>query len=173
MSNQPSIESKLKRLAISVVTIAGACQSVHAEAIYAILDDAIIVRAREAREAENGNAMFLQGGLELRAPEWRIDAIRGDIYGKLEDPDRIVADGNPARISVSRSQDGEIFDGRGQHIEFEPNGRTVKLEGEAVVVKGRQSIRSRSIEYRLDEDKFYAGDDGRVRVVTTPKSDAS
>ncbi|MGE4616540.1 MAG: LptA/OstA family protein, partial [Gammaproteobacteria bacterium] len=79
----------------------------------------------------------------------------------------------PARISVSRSQDGEIFDGRGQHIEFKPNGRTVKLEGEAVVVKGRQSIRSRSIEYRLDEDKFYAGDDGRVRVVTTLKSDAS
>ena len=173
MSNQLSIESALKRLAIAVVTIAGVCQSVHAENVYAILDDAIIVRARKAHEAENGSVMFLQGGLELRAPEWRIDANRGEIFGKLEDPDRIVVDGDPARISVSRSDDGEIFDGRGQHIEFEPNGRTVKLEGEAVVVKGRQSIRSPSIEYALDEDKFSAGEDGRVRVVTTPKPDAS
>ena len=153
-------------IALSLTTL---CQAALAKDQFSILDDAIIATAVEAWETEGGGKLYLRRNVELRAPDWRIQADRGSMIGKLEDPELIVADGDPARIFFSRDGDEEPFKGESQHIEFDPSDDAVKLKGGALIKKGRESIRSRSIDYDLDDDTFTAGDDGRVRVVTTPK----
>ena len=158
-----------RRTAIIALSLVTLWQAALAQDQFSILDDAIIATAVEAWETEDGGKMYLRRNVELRAPDWRIEANRGNLIGKLEDPELIVADGIPARIFVRRDGDEEPFKGESRHIEFDPNDDAVKLTGEAVIKKGRESIRSRSIDYDLDEDTFTAGDSGRVRVVTTPK----
>ena len=155
--------------AIVAATMLMLFQSVLAQDQFSILDDAIIATASEAWETEDGESMYLRRNVELRAPDWRIEADRGNLNGKLEDPDLIVVDGIPARIFVNREGDEEPFTGESYHIEFEPRTDAVTLKGEALIKKGRESIRSQSIDYDLDKDTFSAGDEGRVHVITTPK----
>ncbi len=168
-SNQPLVNTITRSALLLAVSIAMLVQTTHAQEQFSIVDDAIIVSAGEAWETEDGGAMYLRRDVVLRAPDWRIRADRGNVIGKLEDPELIVADGNPARIFVSREADEEPFEASSRHIEFDPNNDAVELKGEALVEKGRESIRSQTIDYDLDKDTFSAGDDGRVRVVTTPE----
>ena len=162
-------KSENRYAAIVAAMMAMLFQSVLARDEFSILDDAIIATAGEAWETEDGKSMYLRRNVELRAPDWRIEADSGKMDGRLEDPELIVADGIPARIFVNREADEEPFEGESHHIEFEPRIDAVTLKGEALIRKGQESIRSQSIDYDLDEDTFSAGDAGRVHVITTPK----
>lgn len=130
---------------------------------------AIVVRATEARESPDGETLTVSGALSLSAPDWHLSADGGRIEGALEDPDLITVTGRPARLEVRRARDAEPFEGSSERIEFRPKLDAVKLSGDALVVKGGQSIRSGRIDYALDVDTFKAGFGDRVRVVTEPE----
>lgn len=129
---------------------------------------AIVVRADEAHESLDGEVLTVTGALTVRAPDWRLDAASGRIVGALEDPDLIEVEGMPARLEVRRPADTERFEGSSEYIAFRPKREAVALRGDALVVKGAQSIRSGRIDYVLENDTFTAGFGGRVKVVTTP-----
>lgn len=133
---------------------------------FTLLEDTFIVRAERATETDQGNGMAFEGGIVLHASDWRIEADSAVLAGQLDDPERVVVDGSPARIVVGATREAEPLEGRGQHLEFEPRTQTLRLEGEATIVKGDQSISSESIKYLIDEGKFAAGSHGRVKVVT-------
>ncbi len=134
------------------------------EVPFIVLEDTLVVRAARASEADNGESMVFEGGLELHANDWRIEAERAVLAGRLDDPERVIVDGDPARIIVAGGK-GEPLEGRGQHLEYEPHTDTVRLDGAAMIVKGEQSISSESIQYLLGKGTFAAGSHGRVRVV--------
>lgn len=134
---------------------------------------AIVIRAAEAWESEDGNILYVRGDLSLHAPDWHLSAEQGRIEGRIEDPDLIAVSGSPARIFVQRPRDEEAFEGTGERLEFRPRVDAVKLRGDALVIKGQQSIRSSAIDYALKRDTFSAGLSGRVRVVTTPRDAAN
>lgn len=162
--------TQLRRWAVAGVFAAAAAAAAAGERqARTKLHDTIIARAREAWQSDTGDAMYFSGDLQLRGSKWEITADRARVEGKLEDPDLVVVDGNPARIIVGRADDEEPFEGRSQHLEFEPRNETIRLEGEAMIVKGQQSISSETIKYLLARDTFAAGSHGRVRVVTKPK----
>ena len=160
--------AQLRGLGAGMVLIAGTVTAEERHA-YAPLQDTIIARAREAWQSDSGDAMYFRGDLQLRGSKWQITAERARVEGKLEDPDLVVVDGNPARIVVGRAHEAEPFEGRSQHLEFDPRNETVRLDGGAMIVKGQQSISSETIRYLLARDTFAAGSHGRVRVVTKPK----
>lgn len=132
------------------------------------LADVLIVHADRAWETDSGDAMYFEGHLQLRGNNWRIEADSAHLRGDLDDPDLVVVKGAPARIVVGAADEREPLEGHGRHLEFEPRSETLRLEGGAMIVKGRQSISSESIKYLLARDTFAAGSHGRVRVVTTP-----
>lgn len=134
------------------------------------LQDTVIARAQEAWESDNGDVMFIRGDLQLRGSHWRIQADTARVEGKLGDPARVVVDGNPARIIVNSDGQAEPLEGRSQHLDFDPRGKLVRLEGAATIVKGKESISSEYIRYSLDHKTFEAGTHGRVKVVTAPHS---
>ncbi|MGR8919031.1 MAG: LptA/OstA family protein [Gammaproteobacteria bacterium] len=133
--------------------------------------DAIIVRARQARQSPDGERLYLDGDLWVLARDWRIEASSAEIVGRLQDPDRIVVEGGSSRITVQRPDDGSPFEGSSDALEFQPRQNIVQLEGAATVRRGRQSISSDMIRYLLDRDTFAAGSGGRVRVTTLPSGD--
>lgn len=131
--------------------------------------DTIIARANEAWQDEDGRVMHFNGDLRLRGSQWHITADRARVEGRLEDPDLITVDGDPARIVVDAAHSTEPVEGHCQHLEFEPRDQKLHLQGEAMVVKGEQSIASETIEYLLQRNNFTAGSVGRVKVVTKPR----
>jgi lipopolysaccharide transport protein LptA len=130
--------------------------------------DTIIARAQEAWESDNGDIMFIRGDLQLRGSHWHIYADTARVEGKLGDPARVVVDGSPARIVVSRDSDAQALEGRSRHLDFDPRAKKLRLDGAATIVKGQESISSESIRYSLDRNTFEAGSHGRVKVVTGP-----
>lgn len=133
--------------------------------------ETIIARAHEAWESDNGDTMFIRGDLQLRGTRWRIHADTARVDGKLGKPDRVVVDGSPARILVTPEDDGPPFEGQSRHLVFQPQAKTVKLEGAATIIRGQQSITSESISYELDRRTVAAGARGRVKVVTSAHPD--
>ncbi len=135
------------------------------------LKDTVIARAQEAWESDNGDTMFIRGDLQLRGSHWHIYADTARVEGKLGDPVRVVVDGSPARIVISRDGDAEPLEGRSHHLEFDPRAKIMRLDGAATVVKGQDSISSESMRYSLDRNTFKAGSHGRVKVVSGSRSD--
>lgn len=161
---QHTTKSRARAL-VSLVVLGISAAWAEDDVPFTVLEDTLIVSAARAFESDDGTAMVLEGGLELHANDWRIVADRAVLAGRLDDPDKVVVDGDPARIIVGASDGGEALEGRGQHLEFEPNTETIRLEGAAMIVRGEQSISSESIKYLLDKGTFAAGSHGRVRVV--------
>jgi len=135
----------------------------------AVLTDVVFITARQAWQASDEAEFAARGDLLLRGVDWEIRADEARIIGHLRDPDTIHVSGAPARIVYLRADDDEPLEGQSALLEFRPRMDTVRLEGEARIVKGRQSISSEVIKYLLDRDTFAAGSVGRVRVVTTPR----
>ena len=135
------------------------------------LEDTVIARAREAWESDDGNTMFIRGDLQLRGTHWHIYADTARVEGKLGDPARVVVDGSPARIVVSRDATSQPLEGRSRHLEFDPRAKLMRLDGAATVVRGQDSISSESIRYSLDRNTLEAGSHGRVKVITGPRSE--
>ena len=167
-ANQPSGRRGCLSVMAFAIIMVGFTQNIVADDKGLAFGDTIAATALEAWETEDGNQLHLRHNVEITAPDWRIEASSSTLVGKLENPDLIRADGSPARIFVVREDDEKPFSGRSLHIEFNPHEDTVRLTGEAVVEKGRESIRSQSIDYDLDGDTFIAGERGRVRVIRDP-----
>lgn len=148
-------------------------QLAHADQVLPLskLEDTVIARAQEAWESDDGDTMFIRGDLRLRGSHWRIYADTARVEGKLGDPSRVVVDGSPARIVVSRDAASQPLEGQSRHLEFDPRAKLMRLDGAATVVRGQDSISSESIRYSLDRNTFEAGSHGRVKVITGLRSE--
>ena len=133
------------------------------------LDDLVFIGAHSARQAFDGQSFMAEGDLRLRSRKWTIHADNARLSGPLGDPDLIRVEGRPARIVFDRGAGREPLEGRSSLLEFEPARDVLRLEGDARIVRGQQSISSDSIRYLVDRDTFAAGESGRVRVVTKPR----
>ena len=133
------------------------------------LTDVVFITAHQAWQASDGNEFAARGDLLIRGVDWAIRAEHARITGRLRDPDTIHVSGAPAHIVYHRAGDDEPLEGQSAVLEFRPRKDIVQLEGDARILKGRQSISSEVIEYLLDRDLFAAGSAGRVKVVTTPR----
>ena len=64
--------------------------------------ETIVIRADRAWEEPDGGAVLhFSGNFELISPDWELRADEADLHGPLDDPDRIVARGAPAYLTLS------------------------------------------------------------------------
>jgi len=115
--------------------------------------------------AGDGEALRLKGNFRMSGPDWRLTADSAQVYGPVEDPERLVIVGAPARVTLTR-RNGERASGTGERIIYWPRRKLVEVRGAAAFAAGGLSAASSRIIYDLGEERLEsAGDAGVVFVV--------
>jgi len=157
--------SKLTTVALVVIALYAS----HNEAadVFRLPDDAtIIVAADESWEDVDQDIVHFRGNIEIRTPGWTLMADRVTVYGKLEDAERIVADGSPVHFAYSNSAangDGHM-EGEGLHLEYVSDSALLSLSGNAVLTGDRKIMRSSEIRYDLERQNFEASGPEGVHI---------
>ena len=131
-------------------------------------DDTIIVRADLAWEDPDDSISYYRGDFELSTPDWSVQAAEATIFGPLNNPDRVLLSGEPARIWISQPEKSKVVEGVGTKIEYLLTTDSVTLSGGAELRDGENTINSESIHYDVEADSYSAGQTGRVKVSISP-----
>jgi len=149
---------------------------VNAELLDFSSDDSVIIKADSAWEDATADVVHFSGGFTLRAPDWYVSADTAVVYGKLDDPDKVQLNGNPASIFFLRTgsdadnptrKPGEPADrteGTATDIEYLRSTNIVKLSGSATLKRGEDVLVSEKIEYDVDADRYTASGTGGVNI---------
>ncbi|MCC6203247.1 MAG: hypothetical protein IT494_09615 [Gammaproteobacteria bacterium] len=129
--------------------------------------DTVVIHAAEAWEGEHANTFHIRGNIEISAPDWAVLADAATLEGSLDNPDRIVIEGAPARIRIQLKNDDPI-EGSSSRIEYDRARDRLNLAGDAQLLQGGQSISSADIEYLLDRRTYRTSGGKRVRTVVDP-----
>ena len=141
-------------------------------------DDTVTVTAERAWEGEEANVIHFSGNFELRGPDWSLSGDSAVVYGKLDDPDRVVVEGKPAKIAFLRSEEQpgiaetrERVDGTALFVEYFRAKDQLKMRGAASLVRKESTLVSEIIEYDVDTDRYSAGGEGGINIQYNPDDD--
>jgi lipopolysaccharide transport protein LptA len=139
-------------------------------------DDTVTITAEKAWEDDNADITHFSGRFELRAPDWSLSADSATVYGKLDDPDKLVVEGKPAKIfilrdtekSTSGSASEPNIEGVASTIEYYRTTNKLKMHGAAVLTREDNTLSSEIIEYDIDEDSYSASGEGGISIHFSP-----
>jgi len=144
-------------------------------------DDTVTITAQRAWEDDEGDITHFTGSFELRAPDWYVSADSAVVYGKLDDPDKLVVEGRPAKIFILRNtaksagnshadSDSEPnIEGVASTIEYYRTTNTLKMRGAAILTREDNTLSSEVIEYDIDEDSYSASGEGGINIQFSPE----
>lgn len=132
--------------------------------------DTVSIQAENAWEDEAPNTIHFSGQFELRAHDWYLSADQATLYGNLDNPETAILTGSPANIQLKTVSDGEIETvmGKAARIVYQRSTNNIKLEGEASLSIGGQTMQSDEIEYDIEQDRIQAGGDQGVHIRVNP-----
>ncbi len=164
----------LRIVALSLLAAMTATAEVNgtgAETVNEPADDkeTIVIRADRAWEEPDGaKVLHFAGDFELISPEWELRSDEADLHGALDDPERIVARGAPARLVIF---DGEsTILGNGLTIEYQRDADVLVLIGEAELSGEDLSMKSSEIVYDVGQERLRSsGTDGVEMVLERAK----
>ena len=159
-----------------------ALHSVTASAIEAPgLDDGetMVIRAEQAWEtretlsdgSKGPRSLHFKGNFRLDGPDWFIRADNATLLGDVDDPKSIKVTGNPARVWMLDETGAREVDAKATEIEYFRHNDRLKLKGNALLEEQRNTLRSSSIDYDLNERRLVATGKGGVEIVTLPNRD--
>jgi lipopolysaccharide transport protein LptA len=142
-------------------------------------DDTVTVTAERAWEGEEIDVVHFSGQFELRAPDWYLFGDAAVVYGNLENPDRVIVTGKPARISFLRdseddrnsSGEEERVDGTAAKVEYFRATDKLIMHGRATLTRKDSTLTSEEIEYDVDTDRYSAGGAGGINIQFTTDDD--
>ena len=152
-------------------------------------DDTVTITAQRAWEDDEGDITHFTGSFELRAPDWYVSADSAVVYGKLDDPDKLVVEGKPAKIFIlrdtakstsnSHSDSGSDsgsgsgsepnIEGVASTIEYFRTTNILKMRGAAILTREDNTLSSEIIEYDIDEDSYSASGKGGINIQFSPE----
>ena len=133
--------------------------------------DTIVVTADQAWESGDGNVLNFKGNFELVARDYYLRSDTAEIHGEVEDPDRIIATGNPVTFWVRDGDSDERTHGQGNRVEYERGRNLLRLLGAAVLQNENTIMRSSLLEYNTKTERLLStGTDG-VEIVTQRNRD--
>ncbi len=163
----------LRTIAIIVITLLVG-QAATADILDLADDSTIVVSADEAWEDSEQGALYFRGHFEIRTPRWRLSAHEATIYGNLDNPQRIVANGTKEESPVqffflgSDREDSAGTSGEGQYLEYEQTLGLLTLSGGAKLTSGSRVMSSSKIQYDLNTQQLMAGGEEGVHVTVDP-----
>jgi len=147
-------------------------QSAHAVELPTLEEqDTIVVTADQAWESDDGNILNFEGNFELKAPDYYMLSDTAEIHGAVEDPDRIIANGDPVIFWVRIESGDEPTHGQGNQVDYDRSGNMLRLSGKAILRDDSTVMRSSLLEYDTETKRLVStGTDG-VEIVTQPNRD--
>jgi lipopolysaccharide transport protein LptA len=135
-------------------------------------EDTVTITAQRAWEGEEVDVIHFSGDFELHAPDWSMAGDTAVVYGNLDDPDRVIVEGAPARVSFLReTEDGpaeadseEKVDGEASVVEYLRATDRLIMTGAAHLVRKDSTLASELIEYDVDTDRYSAGGEGGIKI---------
>jgi lipopolysaccharide transport protein LptA len=142
-------------------------------------NDTVTVTAQSAWEDEEPNVIHLSGQFVLAAPDWSLAGETATVYGKLDDPDKVIVKGNPARISFLRAvkatdssdKPREHVDGSALVVEYFRATDKLKMRGAASLTRKDSTLVSEVIEYDVETDRYTAGGEGGINIQFNTEDD--
>ena len=142
-------------------------------------DDTVTITAQRAWEAEQPDVIHFSGNFKLHAPDWSMSGDTAVVYGKLDDPDRVVVEGKPATVSFLResgdaasdADSEERVDGEASFVEYFRSTDKLIMRGSSRLVRQDSNLTSEIIEYDVETDRYSAGGEGGINIEYTPDDD--
>jgi len=171
-----------RRTACLLLTVFLNIQTGFADILDLSSDDTVTITAERAWEDSEGGITHFTGRFELRAPDWHVSADSAVVYGKLDDPDRLVVEGKPAKIfilrdtgqntsgagSSSTSDSEPDIEGVASTIEYLRSTNKLKMRGAAILTREDNTLSSEVIEYDIDEDSYSASGESGINMQFSP-----
>ncbi|MCZ6711874.1 MAG: hypothetical protein O7B25_16030 [Gammaproteobacteria bacterium] len=133
--------------------------------------DTIVVTADQAWESDDGEVLNFQGNFELTSPDYYLRSDTAQIHGPVQDPDRIVATGDPVTFWVRDANGDDLTHGQGNRVEYERKRNLLRVSGNAILRDKNTVMRSSLLEYDTEFKRLVStGTDG-VEIVTQPNRD--
>jgi lipopolysaccharide transport protein LptA len=134
-------------------------------------EDMVALHADRAWEAIEPDTLHFAGHFEMRVGDMVLSADRATLYGQLNDPDRLVLEGSPARLSVSQTKsDGvETIQAEAQEMLYERESDLMLLIGAARLTQGDNVLISDRIEYDISADRFRTQGQTGVQIDVDPQ----
>lgn len=111
------------------------------------------------------NVNITQGSLVINADEVEVDA------GKGKGKETFIARGTPASYEQTM-EDGSRIRAAAEYIEYQVEGRTLTLSGNAELHQNSHSVRGSSIQFNMEKEQLMAQgsdeEDGRVMTIFQP-----
>ncbi len=123
----------------------------------------IVIRADRAWEGEDDGVLHMAGNFEMRSTDWRVTAETAEIQGPVENPELLILNGSPARISFDN--EGSAITGRGGRINYRYREEVLELYEDAVLEGEDISLSSSVIVYDLAEERLRSSGTDGVEVV--------
>jgi len=161
-----------RRAACLLLTVFLSIQTGFADVLDLGSGDTVTINAQKAWEDNEGDITHFSGHFELRAPDWYVSADSATVYGKLDDPDKLVIEGKPAKIILLRDTDQSAnssdskpdIEGVASIIEYLRTINKLKMRGAAVFTREDNTISSEIIEYDIDKDSYSASGKGGINI---------
>ncbi len=132
--------------------------------------DSVDIDEIRGRSVYRGNVQVTQGSIRLLADQVTVFHPGGD-------PDKFVAVGNPAKFRQMPDRGNTPMQARAQRMEYLIQGDLVTLIDQAVVLQGKDTMRSDRIIWDRVQGKVKGGRaaEGKARVKMTfqPKKDTA
>ncbi|MFV2089616.1 MAG: LptA/OstA family protein [Pseudomonadales bacterium] len=126
--------------------------------------ETIIIRADRAWEEEDDReVLHFKGDFELIAPDWQLNADEADLFGPMDDPDRILARGAPAVVLIV--SDEETIRGEGDEIEYLREADVLTLRGNAELKGEKLFMKSNEIVYDVGTERLKSSGDQGVEMI--------
>lgn len=129
----------------------------------------IVIRADRAWEGDDGEVLYLEGSFEMSSADWRVTAENAEVHGPVEDPERVVVSGTPARIAFDN--EGAAITGRGGRIVYRYRDEVIELYDDAVLEGDDVSMASSAIVYDLRNERLRSSGSDGVEVIVRRDGD--
>jgi len=147
-----------------------------APAVLALPEDRaqpIVINADQALRDEKQGLTIYSGNVQLDQGTLHISADRITIFRIVEDGDKIVAEGQPARLQQLPNLGEELMHANAGVIEYYKAEERVHLKQDAQIEQGGSIVTGQTIEYFISEQLVKAKSnatqvDSRVQVVIPP-----
>ena len=160
-----SLPASLTWIALVAWALAGI--TLHAATLPALdAQDTIVVTADQAWESETAKVLNFQGNFRLAAPHYFVRSAAAELHGDVDDPDTIIATGEPVEFWVEDDQTLERTYGEGLRLEYDRSNNRLRLEGKAVIRDDQTVMRSDVLEYDTQARRLVSTGDGGIEIVT-------
>ena len=168
--NRPRPEGSIHQLLTGLALAAAMLTTPVATALPEDRDQPIRIEADEALRDEKQGFTRYRGNVKMDQGTLRIEADEVTVYHVDQEADKIVAQGNPARMQQQPEPEKGLIKARAQTIEYYKNDDRVQLLNNASIEQDGSTVTGDSIEYFIGEQRVRADsdrsrEDSRVQVV--------